>query len=101
VRITQAVQAVIQQAFFKAVLSSLRPPVLPQKALRLLLRMPRAACGEVGPVRGWGDEAILGRPPRTAAGRHRRWLTPGRGGPPLRRRTQHHQAVATTAPGDR
>jgi 2-polyprenyl-6-methoxyphenol hydroxylase-like FAD-dependent oxidoreductase len=40
VRITQAVQAFIQQAFFKAVLSSLRPPVLPQKALRLLLRMP-------------------------------------------------------------
>jgi 2-polyprenyl-6-methoxyphenol hydroxylase-like FAD-dependent oxidoreductase len=40
VRLTQAVQAFIQQMFFKAVLSSIKPPVLPQKMLRLLLRMP-------------------------------------------------------------
>ena len=62
---------------------------------------PRAACGRVGPLRGWGDEAVLGRPPRTAPGRHRRWLAPGRGGPPLRRRAQHHQAMAPSSPGDR
>lgn len=40
VRITQAVQAFIQQMFFRAVLSSIKPPVLPQKMLRLLLSVP-------------------------------------------------------------
>ena len=40
VRITQAVQAFIQQMFFKAVVSPIKPPVLPQKMLRLLLRIP-------------------------------------------------------------
>jgi 2-polyprenyl-6-methoxyphenol hydroxylase-like FAD-dependent oxidoreductase len=40
VRLTQAVQAFIQQMFFKAVLSSIKPPVLPQKMLSLFLRMP-------------------------------------------------------------
>ena len=40
VRLTQAVQAVIQQMFFKAVLTSVKPPLLPQRALRVLLRVP-------------------------------------------------------------
>src|SRR5215207_6884939 len=40
VRITQAVQAFIQQMFFKAVLTSSKPPLLPQRILRLLLRLP-------------------------------------------------------------
>ena len=40
VRLTQAVQAVIQQMFFKAVLTSVKPPVLPQRILRVLLRVP-------------------------------------------------------------
>jgi hypothetical protein len=40
VRIIQAVQSLIQRLFFRAVLSSIKPPVLPQKILRLLLRVP-------------------------------------------------------------
>ena len=40
VRLTQAVQAVIQQMFFKAVLTSVKPPLLPQRILRVLLRVP-------------------------------------------------------------
>jgi len=40
VRLTQAVQAFIQQMFFKAVLTSVKPPVLPQKMLRALLGVP-------------------------------------------------------------
>jgi 2-polyprenyl-6-methoxyphenol hydroxylase-like FAD-dependent oxidoreductase len=40
VRITQGVQAFIQQMFFRAVLTSNKPPLLAQQALRLLLRMP-------------------------------------------------------------
>jgi 2-polyprenyl-6-methoxyphenol hydroxylase-like FAD-dependent oxidoreductase len=40
VRITQAVQAFIQQMFFKAVLTSVKPPLLPQRILRVLLRAP-------------------------------------------------------------
>jgi len=40
VRITQAVQAFIQQMFFKAVLTSSKPPLLPQRILWLLLRLP-------------------------------------------------------------
>ena len=56
---------------------------------------------KVGLVRGCGDEAVLGRPPRTAPGRHRRWPAPGRGGPSLRRRAQHHQTLAPAAPPDR
>jgi 2-polyprenyl-6-methoxyphenol hydroxylase-like FAD-dependent oxidoreductase len=40
VRVTQAVQAFIQQMFFRAVLTSIKPPVLPQRILRVLLRLP-------------------------------------------------------------
>jgi 2-polyprenyl-6-methoxyphenol hydroxylase-like FAD-dependent oxidoreductase len=40
VRITQGVQAFIQQMFFRAVLTSAKPPFFAQHALRLLLRMP-------------------------------------------------------------
>jgi 2-polyprenyl-6-methoxyphenol hydroxylase-like FAD-dependent oxidoreductase len=40
VRLTQAVQAVIQQMLFKAVLTSVKPPLLPQKVLRALLGVP-------------------------------------------------------------
>jgi 2-polyprenyl-6-methoxyphenol hydroxylase-like FAD-dependent oxidoreductase len=40
VRLTQIVQAFIQQMFFRAVLNSITPSVLPQRLLRLLLRIP-------------------------------------------------------------
>lgn len=40
VRVTQAVQAFIQQMFFRAVLTSIKPPKLPQRILRVLLRLP-------------------------------------------------------------
>src|SRR5215210_2374273 len=52
-------------------------------------------------MRGCGNEAVLGRPPRAAAGGHRRRPAPGRGGPPLRYWRQHDQAVAQATPGDR
>jgi hypothetical protein len=41
-----------------------------------------------------GHEAVCGRPPRAAAGRHRRRPQPSRGRPPLRRRSRHHRALA-------
>ena len=76
-------------------------PSWPKSSSESVSLAPRAACGEVGPLSGYGDEAVLGRPPRAAGGSHRRRPSPSRGGASLRRRAQHDQAMAPAAPPDR